>query len=201
MKKIPVLAFLIALLIMVVASEATVLVFKGTGTRFKGDNTTSSKVSTTVYFVIQYDNTGGTAGQNYFVFTSAAKKTVSLNGPRSFGFAQVGTATAKTNFYVHGGGTYNNVFSFAGTYVRFQGLPGGLQPLAANPATVPFIKSLTGTFSDVDSSALVFQFPTLTLAFDKVRTQAANALGKNAATLAADIANEFLAKPGYVMGS
>ena len=60
MKKIPVLAFLIALLIMVVASEATVLVFKGTGTRFKGDNTTSSKVSTTVYFVIQYDNTGGT---------------------------------------------------------------------------------------------------------------------------------------------
>ena len=201
MKKFSLLAFVLALLTMIVTSEATVLVFKGTGTRFKGDNTTSSKVSTTVYFVIQYDNVGGTAGQNYFVFTSAAKKTVALNGPRSFGFAQVGTAAAKTNFYVHGGGTYANVFSFAGTYVRFQGLPGALQPLAANPATVPFIKSLSGTFSDVDSTALAFQFPTLTLAFDKVRTQAANALGKNAATLGADIANEFLAKPGYVMGS
>ena len=115
MKKIPFLAFLIALLTMVVASDATVLVFKGTGTRYKANNAVvgplSSKVSTTVYFVIQYDNAcGNTPGQNYFVFTSAAKKTVSLNGPRSFGFCQVGTPTTKVNFYVHGAGSYGDVF-------------------------------------------------------------------------------------------
>ena len=92
-------------------------------------------------------------------------------------------------------------FNFSSSYVRFQGLPGALQPLSGNPATVAFIKSLTGTFSDVDSSALVFQFPTLTLAFEKVRTQAANAAGKNAATLANDIFQEFVTKPGFTVGS
>ena len=201
MKKIPLLAFVIALFSMVAASDATVLVFKGTGSRYKSNGATSSKVSTVVYFVVQYDNTGGTPGQNYFVFTSAAKKTVALNGPRSFGFVQVGTPTAKVDFYINGSGTYTDVFNFAANYVRFQGAAGALQPLAASPATVPFLKSLMGTITDADTSPLVFEIPTITLSFDKVRTQAANALNKNAATLGADIANEFLAKPGYVVGS
>lgn len=201
MKKNHLLASLFAFLCLTVASPATVLVFKGSAVRYKGNGTSSDKVSTAVYFVIQYDATGGTQGANYFVFTSPGKKTVSLNGPRNFGFVQTGAGATKVNFYVESTGSFNTVFNFSSTYVRFQGAPGAVQPLASSPATVTFIKSLTGTFSDLDSSPLAFEFPSLTLSFDKVRTQAANALGKSAAALATDIANEFLAKPGYTMGS
>ena len=200
MKKMTLLVFLLSLFSMLAASDATVLVFKGTATRYKADGSTSSKVSTTVYFFIQYDNTGATAGQNYFVFTSAAKKTVSLNGPRSFGFVQVGSPTAKVDFYVNGSGTYTNVFSFAANYCRFQGAPGAHQPLATDPSTVLFMKTLTGTITDADTSPLVFEFPSITMSFDKTDTQAANGAGKTAATAATDFANALLAK-GYVMGS
>jgi hypothetical protein len=198
MKKIPFLATLIfTFLCLTVLSHATVVVYKGTATRFKAlGNNPATKVSTLVYFVVQFD--GANTGQNYFVFSSAAKKTYSQLGPRGFGLNAVNTAPTVTDFLVSDVATGNSSH-----YTRFQGVVSALKLNSGNPATSAFPRSFTGTYSDFDTASglTLFLIPAITLNFDAARTQAANALTKDAATVANDIAGEFASKPFWVVGS
>jgi hypothetical protein len=198
MKKMPFLAaFFLALFCQASLSEAAVVVYKGTATRFKAiGNNPATKVSTLVYFIVQFD--GGSPNQNYFVFSSAAKKTYFQLGPRGFGTSNVNTAPTVTDFLV------SDVASASSShYIRFQGVVSALQLFSGSLNTTGFPRSFSGTYCDLDSSGglVLFSIPAITLTFDKMRTQKANALSKDAATLANDIAGEFAAKPFYTVGS
>lgn len=197
MKRLSLVAACAALLGMSVASEATVVVFKGTATRFKAlGNSAPTKVSTTVFFVVDFDQS---VNQNYFVFASAAKKTYSSFGPRAFGTITVATFPAVTDFLISDAANQTSSH-----YVRFQGAAASLQLVAGNATQVSFPRALTGTYCDIDGNGnnlVLFSIPSITLTFDKVRTQKANAVNNpTAAGTAAMIETEYH-KPGWTVGS
>ncbi|MDB6151934.1 MAG: hypothetical protein JWL90_387 [Chthoniobacteraceae bacterium] len=170
------------------AAEATVVVYKGSGTRTSGDGILATRTVCQIYFVFDFDTLAGN-----LIIAETKNKIVFDNGNRNYGIAELNTLPKDTVYLTSGDSSFNGPRNFAMRHVRFQGtksliqlLPGGVQP-----GNLP--KSLSCFHSDTFGSPFAF-VAGYQLTYDQDRTQSANIAGKNTAAVSADIRTNFVAR-------
>jgi hypothetical protein len=187
------LAVVAALLGMSLTSEATVIVYKGTGRILRGNNLTAKPVATTLFFVVDFNTL---EGRWVFAQTVNGVKSVFDDGPRFYGIADVNTAPNRTVTYSTTSFAYTNAATFNFFSVRLAGKKANvfLTAGAALPATIG--KSMAGSYSFNDGTNDHVVDGPVAVAVDLKRTQFSNGNSLAVAAAAGAIVNEYIGK-GY----
>ncbi len=167
---------------------ATVVVYKGSGTRTRGDGITATKAACQIYFVFDFDTLAGN-----LIIAETRNKVVFDNGSRNYGIAEINTLPKDTIYLTAGDSSFVGPRNFSNRHVRFQGAKSLIQLLPGNvqPGNLP--KNLNAFHSDTFGTPFVF-IGSYTLTFDAGRTQTANTANKTVATVSQDIRTDFVAR-------
>jgi hypothetical protein len=192
MKSIRFLLVLVSLLLFSQAAQATVIVYKGTGRITRGNANESKIVSTTLFFVVDFDTL---VGEFVFAQNINGAKTIYRDGVRNYGYSEVKTSpTASKVFFTSADGTFaaTNNFTFRG--IRMGGVKAKVFLLAGAPAPATIPKTVTGSDSFATGNPLLIDGP-FTISVDLKKTQFANLNTLTADQAVGAILNEYTAPP------
>lgn len=181
--------FMLALLSTV--ADAEVLIYRGTGRITRGNGTERHVVITTLFFVLDTTNLGGS-----FVFAQniAGAKSVFDDGQRAYGLAQVGASNSKYTTYTNASGSYNNFQSFTFSSARLGGVDGKIFLTAGAPTFFPAPRALSGSYSLTTGTPLAID-GTFALVIDTIRTQFANKNTLTAQQAVNKLVNDYASPP------
>ncbi len=187
------LAVLVALLGTSIISEATVIVYKGTGKILRGNNVTAKPVATTLFFVVDFNSL---EGRWVFAQTVNGVKSIFDDGSNFYGLADVNTTPTRTVTYSNTNFAYTNAANFTFFSVRLAGKKANvfLTATATLPATIG--KSMAGSYSFNDGTNDHVVDGPVAVSVDLKRTQFSNGNGLVVAQAAGAIITEYLGK-GY----
>ena len=187
------LALVATLLGTSLVSEATVIVYKGTGRILRGNSLTAKPVATTLFFVVDFNTL---EGRWVFAQTVNGLKSIFDDGARSYGIAEVNTTTARTVTYATTSFAYVNPTSFSFFSVRLAGKKANVFLTAGAPVPATIGKSMAGSYSFTEGTPHVVDGP-VAVSVDLKRTQFSNGNNLTVAQAAAAIINEYVPGKGY----
>ena len=192
MKKITLLVLLLALFGMATVSEATVIIYKGTGKFLRGDSVQAKTVSTTLFFVVDFNTL---QGDFVFAQTIAGLKTIYDDGTRNYGIAEVkNSANSSTVYYTSADGAFNNATSFTFRGFRMGGKKANVFLKAGDPLPATIPKTVVGSYSFATGTPHVIDGP-FTMSVDLKRTQFSNQNNLTTSQAIGAIINEYTAAP------
>jgi hypothetical protein len=192
MKTMRILPAIFTLLLLSAAAQATVIVYKGSGSMRRGNATDSKAVATTLFFVVDFNTL---VGEFVFAQTISGAKTIYRDGPRNYGYSEVKTSpTASRVYFTSADGAFaaTNNFTFRG--IRMSGVKSKvfLTAGAVAPATIP--KPVTGSYSFATGNPFIID-GNLTMTVELKKTQFANTNNLTVDQAIGAIINEYTTPP------
>lgn len=193
MRTIRFLSLLVLTCLAPTVSQADVVVYRGTGILIRGNSVQAKAVTTTLFFVHDFN---ALTGQFVLLQTIGGLKTIYTDTSLNYGIAKVKTAPPPKIYYTSTARSFTNPTNFTNAAYRMGGREAKVNLRAGQPVPSLIPKTLTGSYSFTQGFPLVID-GNFTLTLDSVRTQSDNANNLTQAQSVGRIITFYTSSRGY----